>query len=49
MELDFSLLDDMNTAHKSLSKRDIIAAYRTVCGESWEDATESTSAEPTLW
>jgi len=25
--LDFSFLDDMNTAHKSLSKRDIIQAY----------------------
>ena len=48
-ELDFSFLDDMNTAHKSLSKRDIIAAYMTVCGESWEGTTESTSAEPTLW
>ena len=28
--LDFAFLDDMNTAHKSLSKRDIVAAYQTV-------------------
>ena len=30
--LDFSFLDGMNTAHKSLSKRDIIAAYQNVVG-----------------
>lgn len=29
-KLDFSFLDGMNTAHKSLSKRDIIKAYETV-------------------
>ena len=28
-QLDFSFLDGMNTAHKSLGKRDIIAAYTT--------------------
>ena len=28
--LDFAFLDNMNTAHKSLSKRDIVAAYEVV-------------------
>lgn len=32
--LDFSFLDGMNTAHKSLSKRDIVAAYEKVAGVS---------------
>lgn len=30
--LDFSFLDGMNTAHKSLSKRDIVCAYERVAG-----------------
>lgn len=32
-QLDFSFLDGMNTAHKSLSKRDIVAAYVTAAGD----------------
>lgn len=36
--LDFSFLDGLNTAHKSLSKRDIVAAYQNVLDE------ENTSA-----
>lgn len=31
--LDFGFLDDMNTAHKSLSKKDIILAYELVVAE----------------
>ena len=31
--LDFGFLDDMNTAHKSLSKADIIAAYENVVAD----------------
>jgi predicted RNA methylase len=30
---DFSFLDDMNTAHKSLSKADIVQAYRSAKGD----------------
>jgi hypothetical protein len=30
-QLDFAFLDGMNTAHKSLSKKDIVAAYQAVC------------------
>lgn len=49
MELDFGFLDDMNTAHKSLSKRDIIAAYMTVLGETWETAPAEADNSSTLW
>lgn len=40
--LDFDFLDGMNTAHKSLSKRDIVAAYQAVVDD---DRLESSSVE----
>lgn len=41
--LDFSFLDGMNTAHKSLSKRDIVAAYTAVVGTGTEPAPDRQS------
>jgi len=48
-QLDFSFLDDMNTAHKSLSKRDIIHAYMVVTGEAAQAANSSCDDELKLW
>jgi len=49
MELDFAFLDDMNTAHKSLSKRDIITAYVAVIGEGDDPASDPKPVDSTLW
>jgi len=40
-QLDFSFLDGMNTAHKSLSKTDIVAAYKSVIGEETHETSNN--------
>jgi len=51
--LDFSFLNGMNTAHMSLSKRDIVAAYVAIAGSDTAseqpDDEDKTGAQLALW
>lgn len=44
--LDFDFLDGQNTAHKSLSKSDIVRAYQVAIGDSVENECLSLKVEP---
>lgn len=46
--LDFGFLDGMNTAHKSLSKKDIIAAYQAVCDRPDDVIRSEDESEPAV-